>query len=153
MAARPRVKIRTRHWWVVGSGEDAQTKVVEVKAVETKPPARYTESTLLSAMEGAGKLVDDEELRAAMSEKGLGTPGYARGHHRGIDCAGLHGAKRTRELVATAKGLASSSNCCEAFSIQALTSPELTGEWEAKLKQMESGANSSARTSCTRFAA
>jgi DNA topoisomerase-3 len=47
---------------------------VDVNALKTKPPARYTEATLLSAMEGAGKLIDDDELRDAMKEKGLGTP-------------------------------------------------------------------------------
>ena len=51
-----------------------RTESVDVKALQTKPPARYTEATLLSAMEGAGKLVDDEDLRAAMAGKGLGTP-------------------------------------------------------------------------------
>jgi DNA topoisomerase III len=58
----------------VQSGEQRQHHAVEVVANQTKPPARFTEATLLGAMEGAGKLVEDEELRAAMSEKGLGTP-------------------------------------------------------------------------------
>ncbi|MEM0897703.1 MAG: DNA topoisomerase, partial [Verrucomicrobiota bacterium] len=58
----------------VDPGESAKTESVEVEEKETNPPPRYNESTLLSAMEGAGKLVDDEELREAMSERGLGTP-------------------------------------------------------------------------------
>ena len=58
----------------ISEGEKVKTTAVEVKANQTKPPARFSEATLLSAMEGAGKLVEDEELRAAMSEKGLGTP-------------------------------------------------------------------------------
>jgi len=58
----------------VEPNETVQTTKVEVNAHETKPPPRFTEATLLSAMEGAGKLVEDEELRAAMKEKGLGTP-------------------------------------------------------------------------------
>src|SRR5439155_16808701 len=58
----------------VEQNETVQTTHVEVIANQTKPPARFTEATLLSAMEGAGKLVEDEELREAMREKGLGTP-------------------------------------------------------------------------------
>ncbi|MDP1007883.1 DNA topoisomerase, partial [Klebsiella pneumoniae] len=58
----------------VQPGEVVRTESVDVKALQTKPPARYTEATLLSAMEGAGKLIDDDELREAMAEKGLGTP-------------------------------------------------------------------------------
>src|SRR5438309_11846392 len=58
----------------VATNESARVLAVEVKENETKPPARFTEATLLSAMEGAGKLVEDEELREAMREKGLGTP-------------------------------------------------------------------------------
>jgi DNA topoisomerase III len=122
---------------VVAAGEDAQTKAIEVKAVETKPPARYTEATLLSAMEGAGKLVDDEELRAAMSEKGLGTPATRAAIIEGL-IAQDYMARNGRELVATAKGLALIA-LLRGIGIQALTSPELTGEWEAKLKQIEAG--------------
>ena len=58
----------------IKSGEKVRGREVDVRASQTKPPARFTEATLLSAMEGAGKLVEDEELREAMSEKGLGTP-------------------------------------------------------------------------------
>src|SRR5207249_823840 len=58
----------------ISPNESAKVLKVEIKQNETKPPARFNEATLLSAMEGAGKLVDDEELREAMSAKGLGTP-------------------------------------------------------------------------------
>ena len=58
----------------VAAGEAVRNVSVEAKAMQTKPPARFTEATLLSAMEGAGKLVDDDELRDAMKERGLGTP-------------------------------------------------------------------------------
>ena len=122
---------------VVTPGEDAKTKAIEIKAVETKPPARYTESTLLSAMEGAGKLIDDEELRAAMSEKGLGTPATRASIIEGL-IAQDYMARNGRELVATAKGMALIA-LLHGIGIPALTSPELTGEWEAKLKQMEAG--------------
>lgn len=58
----------------VASDEKVKTDSVEPKGLQTRPPARYSEATLLSAMEGAGKLLDDEELKSAMSGKGLGTP-------------------------------------------------------------------------------
>src|SRR5256714_1076730 len=58
----------------VQQNENVKTSNVEVKQLQTKPPPRYTEATLLSAMEGAGKLVEDDELREAMAAKGLGTP-------------------------------------------------------------------------------
>jgi DNA topoisomerase III len=58
----------------VRQGERVATISVEIKTDQTKPPARYTEATILGAMEAAGKLVEDEELRDAMKEKGLGTP-------------------------------------------------------------------------------
>ena len=58
----------------VTDGEDAKAESIEIKEKETRPPARYNDSTLLSAMETAGKRVDDDELRDAMSERGLGTP-------------------------------------------------------------------------------
>jgi DNA topoisomerase-3 len=60
--------------WCRCAGRAGAHRGVDVKALKTKPPARYTEATLLGAMEGAGKLIDDDELREAMAEKGLGTP-------------------------------------------------------------------------------
>ncbi|MEY2683635.1 MAG: topoisomerase family protein, partial [Pseudomonadota bacterium] len=54
----------------VAAGERVRTEQAEVKPLKTRPPARYSEATLLGAMEGAGKLVDDDELRGAMQEKG-----------------------------------------------------------------------------------
>ena len=62
----------------VSANETAKVLALEMKENETKPPARFTEATLLSAMEGAGKLVEDEELREAMRERGLGTPATRR---------------------------------------------------------------------------
>src|SRR5262249_54087662 len=91
----------------------------------------------LSAMEGAGKLVDDEELREAMSEKGLGTPATRAAIIEGL-IAQDYIARNGRELVATAKGLAL-IQLLLGIGIHSLDSPELTGEWEAKLKRMEAG--------------
>jgi DNA topoisomerase III len=121
----------------VQPGENAKTEALEIKENETRPPARFTEATLLSAMEGAGKLVDDEELREAMSQRGLGTPAT-----RAQTIEGLLGdgyiVRQGRELIATSKGLALIT-LLRGLGVESLTSPEMTGDWEYKLKQMESG--------------
>jgi DNA topoisomerase-3 len=111
--------------------------VVEVaaQANQTKPPARYTEATLLSAMEGAGKLVEDDELRAAMEAKGLGTPATRASIIEGLIYEGyIH--RNGRELVPTPKGF-SLLFALKHFGVTEITSPELTGDWEHKLKLME----------------
>jgi DNA topoisomerase III len=121
----------------ITEGEKVKTTAVEVKANQTKPPARFSEATLLSAMEGAGKLVEDEELREAMSAKGLGTPATRAAVIEGLifeDYVHRNG----RELVPTPKAF-SLMFALGHFGITELTSPELTGEWEFKLKQMEGG--------------
>jgi DNA topoisomerase-3 len=119
----------------VKPGETVKTSEVEVKQNVTKPPARYSEATLLSAMEGAGKLVDDDELREAMSEKGLGTPATRAAIIEGLiyeDYVHRNG----RELQATAKAF-SLMELLNGLGIPELTKPELTGEWEFQLKEMQ----------------
>jgi DNA topoisomerase-3 len=118
-------------------GEQAQTIAIEVKESLTKPPARFNEGTLLSAMEGAGKLVDDEELREAMAERGLGTPATRAQTIEGLIYEGYI-IRDGRELVVTQKGL-SLIILLRNLDEQNLTQPALTGEWEFKLKQMERG--------------
>ncbi|MEK7437631.1 MAG: DNA topoisomerase III, partial [Pseudomonadota bacterium] len=121
----------------IAEGEKVKTTGVEVKASQTRPPARFSEATLLSAMEGAGKLIEDEELRAAMSAKGLGTPATRAAVIEGLifeDYVHRNG----RELVPTPKAF-SLMFALGHFGITELTSPELTGDWEFKLKQMERG--------------
>ncbi len=117
--------------------EIVKTSAVEVKQSVTKPPARYSEATLLGAMEGAGKLIDDEELREAMSEKGLGTPAT-----RATIIEGLLWEKyihrNGRELQPTAKAF-SLITLLRGLEIPQLSSPELTGEWEFKLNLMARG--------------
>ncbi len=110
---------------------------VEVKALQTKPPARFNEATLLSAMEGAGKLVEDEELRDAMAARGLGTPATRAATIEGLIYEEyVH--RNGRELVPTAKAN-SLLFALSKLGVEGLRSPELTGEWEYKLKQMEAG--------------
>lgn len=118
-----------------GKNEKAQTIVVEAREAQTRPPARFTEATLLSAMEGAGKLVEDEELREAMSQRGLGTPATRAAIIEGLLLDG-YVAREGRELAATSKGMAL-INLLHHIGIAALTSPEMTGEWEFKLKGIE----------------
>jgi DNA topoisomerase-3 len=110
---------------------------VEVKAQQTKPPARFTEATLLTAMEGAGKLVEEEELREAMSARGLGTPATRAATIEGLILEEyVH--RNGRELQPTAKAF-SLMVALSTLGIDELHSPELTGHWEYKLKQMETG--------------
>jgi DNA topoisomerase III len=122
----------------VKENEQVKTEVVEVKGLETRPPARFTEATLLSAMEGAGKLVEDEELREAMAAKGLGTPATRAATIEGL-LAEEYMRREGREISSTPKAWAL-MELLHAVDIPALASPEMTGEWEHKLKQMEQGA-------------
>src|SRR5665213_942477 len=121
----------------VKPNETVKTEKIEVEANVTKPPARYSEATLLGAMEGAGKLIDDEELREAMSDKGLGTPAT-----RATIIEGLiwekYVVRNGRELQPTAKAF-SIITLLRGLQIPQLCSPELTGEWEFKLNLMARG--------------
>jgi DNA topoisomerase-3 len=121
----------------VRPGEAVRTESIEIKENVTKPPPRYNEATLLSAMEGAGKLVDDEELREAMSERGLGTPATRAQIIEGLLNEGYL-IRQGRELIVTAKGI-SLITLLRNLDAATLTKPELTGEWEFKLKQIERG--------------
>jgi DNA topoisomerase-3 len=117
--------------------EQVTAREVEVAATQTKPPPRFTEATLLSAMEGAGKLVEDEELRAAMEQKGLGTPATRAQVIEGL-IAEEYVHRVGRELQPTPKAF-SLLFALKHFGVDELTSPELTGDWEYKLKEMELG--------------
>jgi DNA topoisomerase-3 len=121
----------------VKPGETVKTVKIDLEANVTKPPARYSEATLLGAMEGAGKLIDDEELREAMSDKGLGTPAT-----RATIIEGLiwekYITRNGRELQPMAKAF-SLITLLRGLDIPQLISPELTGEWEFKLNLMARG--------------
>ena len=121
----------------IKSGEKVKATEVEVEGKETKPPARYSEATLLSAMEHAGRLVDDEELREAMSEKGLGTPATRANiieeliRHKYL-------VRENRELIPTAQAF-QLITLLNGLEVEALSKPELTGDWENKLHEIERG--------------
>jgi DNA topoisomerase-3 len=110
---------------------------VDVVALRTKPPARYTEATLLAAMEGAGKLIEDDELREAMAEKGLGTPATRAAIIEGL-LNEKYMVRDGRELVPTAKAF-QLMTLLRGLDVEDLTKPELTGNWEYQLAQMEHG--------------
>lgn len=120
-----------------GQLENASASALELREAQTRPPARFTEATLLSAMEGAGKLVDDEELREAMSQRGLGTPATRAAIIEGL-LLDSYLLREGRDLTPTSKGMAL-INLLRHMGVAVLTSPEMTGEWEYKLKGMETG--------------
>jgi DNA topoisomerase III len=117
-------------------GQKVRCAEAESERKETRPPPRYTEATLLSAMETAGKLIDDEELREAMKERGLGTPATRAEtietliRREYIERAG-------KDLQATPKGL----QVIGMLEEHKITSPELTGDWEKKLSDIEHGSD------------
>jgi DNA topoisomerase III len=121
-------------------GQKVRCASAEVEAKETKPPPRYTEATLLSAMETAGKLIDDEELREAMKESGLGTPATRAEtietliRREYIERAG-------KDLTPTPKGL----QVITMLEEHPLTSPEMTGNWEKRLTDIEHGTDDRAK--------
>ncbi|MBL8305449.1 MAG: DNA topoisomerase III [Rubrivivax sp.] len=121
----------------VAANEVVRTESVDVNALKTKPPARYTEATLLSAMEGAGKLIEDEDLRDAMKEKGLGTPATRAQTIEGL-IAEKYMLRDGRELVPTAKAF-QLMTLLRGLAIEDLTRPDLTGNWEYQLAEMEHG--------------
>ena len=121
----------------VKPGEVVTADELKIAALRTKPPARYNESTLLSAMEGAGKLIDDEELKAAMQEKGLGTPATRAAIIEGL-ITEKYLLRDGRDLVPTAKAF-QLMTLLRGLAVEDLTKPELTGQWEHQLNLMEKG--------------
>ena len=121
----------------VEENEKVNTEEIHVDALQTRPPAKFTEATLLSAMEGAGKLIEDEELREAMAEKGLGTPATRAATIEGL-LKEEYLRRDGREITSAPKAWAL-MELLHAVDIPALASPEMTGEWEHKLKRMERG--------------
>ena len=121
----------------VKPGEMVRAELVDAKGLKTRPPARYSEATLLGAMEGAGKTIDDDELREAMQEKGLGTPATRAATIEGL-IAEKYMLREGRELIPTAKAF-QLMTLLRGLDVQELSKAELTGDWEFKLAQMEQG--------------
>ena len=121
----------------IAQGERVKTLEAQAIANQTRPPARYSEATLLSAMEGAGKLVEDDELREAMEAKGLGTPATRASIIEGL-ISEKYVERLGRELKPTWKAFRLLF-ALKHFEVEEITSPELTGDWEYQLKQMEQG--------------
>jgi DNA topoisomerase-3 len=118
----------------VEQGEPVETLEVGSEEKEIKPPRRYSDASLLAAMETAGKLVDDDELREAMKDSGIGTPATrAAIIERLIDVGYIE--RDARALVCTEKGL----NVIRLLDGHALTSPGMTGDWEHRLGRIEHG--------------
>jgi DNA topoisomerase-3 len=115
-------------------GEAAEVRSIESLEKETQPPRRYSDASLLAAMETAGKLVDDEELREAMKDSGIGTPATRAAIIERLITVGYI-ERDGRALVCTEKGL----NVIRLLAEHPLTSPSLTGEWEARLAKIEEG--------------
>jgi len=121
----------------VTPNESVITDDVRLVALQTRPPARYTEATLLSAMESAGKRVEDDELREAMAEKGLGTPATRAAIIEGLILE-KYMLRDGREMVPTAKAF-QLMTLLRGLGVEDLTKPELTGNWEYQLAEMEQG--------------
>ncbi len=147
-------KVMVNAGWLAVYGKEAQTddtptlvpvqpnetvtaEKIDVEANQTKPPPRYSEATLLGAMESAGKLIEDEELREAMIEKGLGTPATRAQIIEGLIWE-KYVHRNGRELQPTAKAF-SLITLLRGLDIPELVSPELTGDWEFKLRLMSRG--------------
>jgi DNA topoisomerase-3 len=124
---------------LVAVAKDEKVKVdsINVHSLKTKPPARYSEATLLSAMEGAGKLVEEDEFREAMADKGLGTPATRASIIEGL-LFERYMVREGRELIPTAKAF-QLMTLLRGLGIEELTQPALTGGWEYQLSQMEKG--------------
>ncbi|HEV3093952.1 MAG TPA: DNA topoisomerase 3 [Solirubrobacteraceae bacterium] len=118
-------------------GEDVQTLEVLSERKETKPPRRYSDASLLGAMETAGKLVDDDELREAMKDSGIGTPATRAAIIERLIQVGYI-EREARSLVCTEKGL----SVIRLLGEHALTSPDMTGQWEHRLERIEHGKDS-----------
>lgn len=120
---------------IVDPTEKPLVKGIQVVAEKTKPPQRYTEAAILSAMESAGRIIDNEDLRSAMTARGLGTPATRANIIEGLLKA-EYLLRQKKELHPTDKAFALLTRL-KALNLESLCSPQLTGEWEFKLVQME----------------
>ncbi|MBU1239047.1 DNA topoisomerase III, partial [Myxococcota bacterium] len=120
----------------VKKGATVDNHGMEMPQKKTKAPTHYTDATLLGAMETAGKLLDDEELAEAMKERGLGTPA-TRAQVIETLVSRKYVMKEKKKLIATERGEKVITILDKV--LPDVTSPEMTGEWEKKLKDIEKG--------------
>ena len=118
----------------VKPGEIGRVVEALLKDLKTRPPARYSEATLLSAMEGAGKSVEDDEFREAMKEKGLGTPATRSSIIEGL-IAEKYMLRDGRELIPTAKAF-QLTTLLRGLGVDELSRAELTGEWVETIREI-----------------
>jgi DNA topoisomerase-3 len=123
-------------------GVAVQTLEAAKEAEETKPPPRVTEARLLSLMENAGKQIEDEDLAAALHEKGIGTPATRADIIENLIAKG-YVVRSDKALRPTVKGIRL-IDTLNRIHIARLTSPELTGEIEYHLLQVERGERTAA---------
>ena len=121
----------------LAEGAEVVCDHIDKEKNETKPPPRFNESTLLSAMENSGKLVEDEELAEAMKERGLGTPATRAAIIEKL-IKEKYVIREGKELTPTGKAF-ELLTLLDAMNIEVLASPEMTGEWEYKLNQILKG--------------
>src|SRR5215210_7198795 len=118
-------------------GERVETRSVESLRKETQPPRRFTEASLLAAMETAGKDIEDAELREAMKESGIGTPATRASIIERLIAVGYI-EREGRALHATEKGV----QVISLLGPHPLTSAEMTGDWERRLELIADGEES-----------
>ena len=119
--------------------DDNQSKFIDCELIkdQTNPPPRFTEATLLSAMESAGKLVDDDDLADALKDKGLGTPATRAATIEHL-IKEKYISRESTELRPSLKA-EDLMQFLQAAGVEILTSPAMTGEWEQKLRMIEEG--------------
>ena len=121
----------------LNEGESVDTRRIEALRKETQPPRRFSDASLLGAMEAAGKDISDERVREAMKDSGIGTPATrAAIIERLIDVGYIE--RDGRALHATEKGI----QVISLLGAHPLTSPGLTGDWEHRLGLIEHGEDS-----------
>ncbi|KAI7245677.1 hypothetical protein KC345_g12135, partial [Hortaea werneckii] len=108
-----------------------------VKEKDTQPPKHYTEGTLLKAMESAGKQIEDEELRDAMKDSGLGTPATRAATIERLKNVG-YVEMQGKKIAITQKGR-TAIELIRGAGVELLTSPEMTGQWERRLNEIARG--------------
>ncbi|WP_426454064.1 DNA topoisomerase 3 [Paenibacillus sp. S-38] len=126
--------------FTLDASKDVRCKKSAAKEKETQPPKPYTEGTLLKAMESAGKQIEDEELRDAMKDSGLGTPATRASVIERLKNVG-YVVMQGKRIAITPKGR-TAVELIRGAGVELLTSPEMTGHWERRLNEIARGSAS-----------